>query len=561
MRAVAADRSPLAAPALVGLLLMVAWLAFDPYYLTNDDVAMRLMVEGTLVPGMAPTGFCLFMNVGLGKALATAYRWAPALPWYDLALGAGALAGSMVLLRTWLRLGEALGLLGVLALGLHFILPLFVHCQFSLVAMTLAAAATASVTYSLVWARGEGEARTSRGIAGALFVGASLVRAEAAALVVLMAALLALPLIVVRCRENSSGRPGWQAGLLLGAAAFGTAGLSGVDWLLYAREPGWEDFRESNWLRARLTEYLPSGRVTAGALARLQDEVGWSPNDLRMLREWWVTDRALFSTEKLRRAVATIEAIPGQEAVGRRRQRWSSALRTAGGRLGQVWPSVLLLGALLLRRPSRPGALYLAGSTLVVLGTATVLDLTLKPVPARLFLGMLLLQATFVALSVARWGRRPQPAGAALGTLVLLVTVTWGVVELGRGSALRAAQTAEVRADVVALAESGESVVVLQGAAFPFEAYWRPLRKNPFPFAFVALGVSAQTPPVQQFLAHTGRLDLPLALCREPTLRLVTRKERLPFLSKFLLEHHGLNATFVVAFRGRTFKAFSCRTE
>ena len=250
-------------------------------------------------------------------------------------------------------------------------------------------------------------------------------RAEAAALVLLMAVPLAAPLIVVRCRESASARPGWQAILLFGVAALGTAGLSGVDWLLYARAPGYEDFRESNWLRARLTEYLPSARVTPGTLARIQKEVGWSPNDVRMLREWWVTDRALFSTDKLRRAVATLDVSSGPDKVATRAQS-ASTFRMPGG-LGQMWPSLLVLGALLLRRPSREGALYLVFSTLVVVGTATLLELLLKPIPARVLGGVLLLQAAFVTLAVARWGRRPPYAASVLGALVLVVTVATGV--------------------------------------------------------------------------------------------------------------------------------------
>jgi hypothetical protein len=121
------------------------------------------------------------------------------------------------------------------------------------------------------------------------------------------------------------------------------------------------------------------------------------------------------------------------------------------------------------------------------------------------------------------------------------------------------AATTAVRADVTALARLRASLFVVQGAAFPYEAYWRPLKAADVPFDFVGLGVTAQTPLVLDFLARTGRRDLPLALCREPEILLIAPRDKLDTVTAFLREHHGLKATFVPAFRGSTFKAFRCR--
>ena len=59
--------------ALVGVstLIAAAWLVSPPRYLTNDDVIMRLALEGRFVPGQPPTGFVLYAHSALGWALVT----------------------------------------------------------------------------------------------------------------------------------------------------------------------------------------------------------------------------------------------------------------------------------------------------------------------------------------------------------------------------------------------------------------------------------------------------------------------------------------------------------
>jgi hypothetical protein len=542
---------------MAALLLFVAFVCFDPYYLSNDDVAMRLLVEGKIAPGLKPSGLCLFMNPLLGKLLAAAYRVLPGPTWYDLLLGAGAVAGSFALFRLWLDVGDALGVTGASVLGLHFLLPPLVHWQFTLVATVLAAAGAASLVHAAITAPSSPKPALPWMGACALYVAGGLVRLEAALMIGLLAAPLAVPLLVSRGRELRSGKPALQAvgGLALFLAAAGA--LAGIDWLAYAREPGWEDFHESNLLRARLAEYRGPRLVTSEVAARLRREVGWTENDLQMLRDRWTTDRTLYSADRLRRAVAVFEATrvgsPPADEPGLR------AARIAWGYLSRTLPSLLVLAALVVRRPSWRVVSYLAGSTLFLMGAATALDLTLKPLPLRLFWGVLVLQAAFVALALARWGR---PAGrplAAVGMTAAFLAVAPGIVDLARDSAARLATTKAVRGDVAGLAREEPSLVVIQGAAFAYEAYWRPFRADALPFDVVGLGVSAQTPPVQGYLARTGRMDLPLALCQEPDLRLIAPKDKLDALTIFLREHHGLRTAFVPAFRGATFKAFRCR--
>jgi hypothetical protein len=90
--------------------LAAGWPGLRPFYETNDDVGMRMIVEGLFVPGAPPDGHVLFMHTLLGHLLTAAYARTPVWPWYDLmlatglALGLGTTAG--LLLR---RSGPGLG--------------------------------------------------------------------------------------------------------------------------------------------------------------------------------------------------------------------------------------------------------------------------------------------------------------------------------------------------------------------------------------------------------------------------------------------------------------------
>ena len=74
-------------PAAVGLVALtgsVAWAPAHPFYLTNDDVAMRLLVEGHFAPHATPTAFVMFMHVSIGWLLKSLYTVIASVPWYDL---------------------------------------------------------------------------------------------------------------------------------------------------------------------------------------------------------------------------------------------------------------------------------------------------------------------------------------------------------------------------------------------------------------------------------------------------------------------------------------------
>lgn len=66
-------------------------MAFPPLYLTNDDVTIRLGIEGHAVPGQPPTGFVLMTHAALASALVALQGALPSAPLWDLTLTATSL--------------------------------------------------------------------------------------------------------------------------------------------------------------------------------------------------------------------------------------------------------------------------------------------------------------------------------------------------------------------------------------------------------------------------------------------------------------------------------------
>src|SRR5215212_8419186 len=91
-----------AAIAASATLVTAAWLLLPPIYLTNDDISIRLGIEGRTAPGQAPTGFLLMTHSALGWALVALHDALPSAPLWDILLTATVVAGiGLFLALTW----------------------------------------------------------------------------------------------------------------------------------------------------------------------------------------------------------------------------------------------------------------------------------------------------------------------------------------------------------------------------------------------------------------------------------------------------------------------------
>ena len=533
------------------MLPLIAVTLFSPFYQTNDDVTMRLLAEGHFVPNGAPVPFLLFINVGIGWMLAIAYTMLPGVPWYDLVLGASLTAAVAALAVVWIGSGRRRELLWTAILAIYLLLPAFVSVQFTLVALTCAAAGIALLMYAAV----APNARRIHAVFGtALFVWGSLIRFEGAVLMAIEGAVLAFPLLPGILR-GSGTRP--RRRMLLVAACAAVVLMTtffAVDRIAYSRDQGWAAFHEFDTLRRRGVDYLVPEQITPSVLARLRAETGWSENDFYLFSGWYFTDPAVFSLANIRKAANLF-----------RKQVWTAArvkaaASDAGAFLVRIRWAFLLLGAFVLARgASFRLILYFLGTTLTIVLLVGLVSVTSKTPPPRIYWPMLTLAATMLTIAARRLEQASRlwlsTAAAIFGVLVAgrLLPALRGDSDAHRAAA------GHVRRDVADLQRLDARLFIIHGNAFPYEDYWQPLHAPARPFPFIGLGLEDQTPPVQDALRRSANVDVAWSLCSDPRLILIAWDSIPPMLSRYVLEHHNAAVRFEPVYRGKCITAWRCR--
>jgi hypothetical protein len=544
-----------------GLLPIIALTLFTPFYQTNDDIAMRLLAEGNFVPGSQPVPFLMFMNIAAGKLLALAYGLAPAIPWYDLFLGASLTAAAAALVSSWMGEAKPLEIAWTAVFALLFLLPAFVAVQFSLAGMGCAAAGAALMIRAGVEPAEPHASRRRLQIGIALFVLGSVIRFEGAVLIAIETAALAIPLIAGRWRDRPARPQMGRAMFAFVAAAMIAAVLFGVNQVAYRLNTGWKDFYEYNLLRSRLGEYLAPERLTADAAIEIAKEVEWSPTDFALFRNWFFTDPDVYSLDRVRTAERLFYGAAAKPTDEDRRTRLARGLALGRSLIADTRWAFMLMGAFVLARGVRRPKLILYFVWVVVVLVLLIvgISLALKAPPQRIFWPMLILSATMLTIAAHEWGV-PAPASIELAALAVAICVTvTALLPLHKESNGRREAAATARRDVAGLRQTGATLFVLHANAFPYEDYWRPLHSDRASFDFVGLGASARTPPVQDFLRTTGRTDLAWSLCSDPSVLLIASEHLPPMLTTFVAEHRGVSVRFEEVFHGQRVTAWKCR--
>lgn len=539
-------------------LPIAAVTLFTPFYQTNDDIAMRLLAEGNFVPGDEPLPYLMFINVIIGKILASAYQLTAAVPWYDVVLGATMIAASAALLHIWIGSASKAAICWAVVFAAHFLFPTFVSVQFSLAGMACSAAGLALIAYAAATA----DERRQRFLAlgAVLFFWGSLIRAEGAILIAVEAAILALPFAVSLFRErNERSRLRGLLSAIVFALLLTGIGIA-INQLAYRHAAGWKNFYEYNILRGRLAEYIAPERITPETKEQLTRNIGWSANDFALFSNWFFTDPQLFSLAKVRQAERLFFRGSMKPTEDVRRMRVARGIALGKDFFKETRWTFLLLAAFVVAHGMRPKlVLYFVGLALTLGILIVGISLAFKAPPQRIFWPMLIMAATMLAIAAQRWGQATSWR-TNLATLVpALYLVVMPLLSLKHESDTRKAASEMVREDVAGLRGTGATMFVLHAQAFPYEDFWTPLHNEKATFDFVGLGASARTPPVQDFLAKSNLSDLPWALCNAPTMLIVAAPYVPPMLSVFVQEHHGTAVQFDEAFHGRRFVAWKCR--
>jgi hypothetical protein len=538
--------------AIVALTVLSGWLPPRPLYLTNDDVAMRLLVEGHFAPGSAPTPFVMFMHIAIGWLLTALYTAVRGLPWYDLLMLATALAANIAFVWGWSGTSTA-SRLRALMLSVVLLAPVYATPQFSLIGMTAAAAGLTLMVRALGRSDASDRATAVWGSYGLwLFTIGTLIRAEGAVLLLVQAT---GSILLVRLLRGDSFPPASRR-LLAGVALVASLPLLALvtNFAAYQSTPGWREFPEFNYVRGMLTEYAPAGGVAPELMSAIGEKTGWSKNDLQLLQGWFFENADVFSVEKLRAALSVI----------RQRDRTAAsvigdATRVARSLLRETWLSMLFLVAVS-ASAARPSSqlIFMAILLLVFVAVAVGASIWLKELPFRVYWPMLVLVG---GLAMSRRDDHTTHVVSALSLVAAATLLVVIAIPRWQQQEQRAAEARDVRMDVVGLSRLDPSLVIIHADALRWEYVWRPFTKSIFPHPFIGIGASARTPPIQAVLRRDGRSDLASAICSDDRVVLIARQWLPPALVIFMREHYSRRVVFDAVFEGRTFTAWQCRAD
>jgi hypothetical protein len=537
---------------LVALTVLSGWIPARPLYLTNDDVAMRLLVEGRFAPGAAPTPFVMFMHIAIGWLLTALYTAASRVPWYDVLMLAAAVAATVAIVAAWNGTSDRLSFLRTLMLSVVLLGPLFATPQFSLIGMTCAATGLMLVIRSFGGTPAADYTGAVWQLCGlCLFALGTLIRWEGAVVLLIQAA-FSFPIASLSRVNSFLVGPRRLLTIVTLLAAFPLlAAITNV--VVYQRSPGWREFPEFNYTRGMLTEYAPAGGVSPEVMSAVRAKTGWSENDLQLLRGWFFENPSVFSLDKLQAALGVIrhrELTAGSIIAG--------IVGAIQSLLAQTWVPMLFLLAVSTStgRPARQFlfTVILLLVFLVVGGSASV---WLKDLPFRVYWPMLVL----VGVAVSRGNGDSTPRVSPYSLFAIAAVFALIAIPRWQQQQLRAAEAREVNRDVAELSRLEPSLVIIHGDSLRWEYVWHPFSNSRFPYPFLGIGASARTPPVQSVLRRDGHIDLANAICSDDRVVLLARSWLPPALVIFMQEHYSRRVAFDAVFEGRTLTAWRCRAD
>jgi hypothetical protein len=545
--------------ATVAALLAIVFLTLAPGFDTNDDAVINMIVAGEGF-GLAPDEHMVFTHVWIGLILREAYTHCPDVPWYACYLLVVQAAANVVLLYctiesgyTWLRL--RLYLLYFITAGLFFIHNLqftstaFVAGQTGILLLLLA---------EVRRNRGESRWRVWRPTAAALafLILSSLIRRE------VFYPLFVLGLVACGIYTAFTARRAVylvRSGAVLSAALLVAVFAWRANDAYYNADPGWKDFYVYNRLRVKFNDeaWVFYSERTAKAFT----EVGWSENDMAMLRAWFYDDEIRYSREKLEKVMA---AHPWYLE----RLTWPMFAESIGQVVGdRVTLAILLALPIMVYCVERRAVnLGLVGAALGM-ACALILFLILyqKSPPSRVYAPMLAFPMAICAMFArSRPGFRPRredllsiwvaitrgdrqrravlmPIGkVAVGALVvlMLVSIYNGIYPQYRRCRDRIKATTHLYELLEGLSPGDDKLFVCWAASFPYEAIrpFESLRRLGDTHLLV-VGWPQHTPLYRRMKDRFAIGDLAQALHRRSDLYLVAHPTYLKVLRRYILEH------------------------
>jgi hypothetical protein len=534
-------------------VVIAFWIRYPPRYLTNDDVTIRLALEGNAVPGEAATGFVLMTHAVLGWALVWLQPLVPMAPLWDLVVAALLFCSLAVLFAlAWPALGtQWLARLTALGTLLLAVAPLVVDVQFTISATLAGGASMLLAVIEIASARPRTRVIIS---SAALFLGGLLVRPMGAA-----AGAVTVGLFMAGWAVWQSGvrnRLLAQMAIPLAVALVLSTGLIYLDGLFYQTSREWDAYNRYNWMAAQLTEW--GGELPAADILAIRAAAGWSANDWAMMQRWSSVDPAVHGFERVSRAYQA--RLSGMSWANSIRSIAHRAAETAIGtteHVGAESASLLLviLGVAAVYGRWR-GSAAVAIGVLIFLAECIAIEAGFKDLPFRL-LAPLQTGVVAAALAIVSSRGREATVGAAIIVLAAILTMlTFQARSVLTSAARDRLHTAQVEQEVLELDRLSPSIIVMHADAFPAEHWWRPFVQPRVRLAAIPL-VGGNNPLLQHFLTVTGRQPLFRAICDDPSILVVSEEDRLDLLTTYLREHFKRTIEWTQVYGG-SFRAWRC---
>ncbi|RDH83369.1 MAG: hypothetical protein DIZ78_15360 [endosymbiont of Escarpia spicata] len=546
------------------VVLFVSYYLFTPYYMTNDDISMRLNASGKYFAyDYGPNEYLLFINYLYGVVLKWLYSHYPTVHWYDLlftVLNAIAMIVFMVVSQG--RYHSYQIKLALFFFSLAFFPILFYQPQFTVTAVFLASSGLLVLAYLLAYTSGN---RKWCYLGLVYFVVsvfiASLIRINSALLVMAFGMFLITSIAFRRYVGSTDNRIllSMIVSVLFLSAIVYAGVLANKDF--YAKSPGHNVALKINKLRSGMQDNaiitLREGereKIDSALSSATGDH--WSLNDFLMFRSWMFANEEIFSLASIEKNNKIFFPI-----VSKKENLTESIKEVVAGlyRLhDQYYKYIIYL--LVLAMVFSGGRLFnhsiylLSAFALIFL----IISFVIKIPPFRVYLGMYILMGGMVFVlkdySSEEKGVLINTAARGLFIVLSMAMLIFGYV----GNYIKSHNLERYIQDYDFVDD--QHVYVFLAGLPSYTSLVLPFRsaKDLSSIKMVSIGWASKMPYVQDVLKEYGINNFEYSICTNDDVLISGSAERIERLVIFMREHYQKDVEILEYKKGEIFDLKRC---
>lgn len=550
-----------------GVVLFVSYYLFTPYYMTNDDVSMRLNASGKYFAyNYEPNEYLLFINYLYGAVLKWLYSHYPTIHWYDLLFTVlNTIAMIVFMIVSQGRHHRYQIKLALFFFSLAFFPILFYQPQFTVTAVFLASSGLLVLAYLLAYTSGNRK-WCYFGLVYfviSVFI-ASLIRINSALLVMVFGMFLITPIAFRRYVGNADNRILLSAivSVLLLSAIVYVGVLANKDH--YSKSPGHNVALKINKLRSGMQDNALS-TLREEARERIDSVLSsttgdhWSLNDFLMFRNWMFVNEDVFSLANIEKNKRIFYPIVSKK------ENLTESIKEVVYRLYQLHDQYYkyIIYLLVLALVFSGGRLFnhsvylLSAFALIFL----IISFVIKVPPFRVYLGMYILMGGMVFVLKDYYseekGLRINKAARGLFIVLSMVMLIFGYV----GNYIKSHKLDRYIQDYDLLDDQHAYVFF---AGFPrHTSLVMPFRnaKDLSSIKMVSIGWASKMPYVQDALKEYGIDNFEYSICSNDDVLISGSEERMEHLVVFMREHYQKDVEILEYKKGEIFDLKHCKLK